>query len=493
MLTLESEWLKKTTESPGSTEADGSDSEMTDDTPQEKASSTTAGGLVSLQDMIDSVKKWNSALLERVNQLPTVIPLESLSRPLAEMQLTDVELPGQYLSGFGSGLQEPHLESHEKIVCFLPDVEVVRRNKVSCRRVTFRGSSGTMHKYLIHSMSPVNPTAFGWTEQRTWTLMYHINRLLEKDKNSRRRYLRLHSAQPIVLSNTLRLVSERSNYISLEDVYMEHCLRSKMNADTPLIRYWEQLTTCPSHRVTLAAKMSAFKHVSETLVPNDVLLQFVQSICPTWNEFYQFRKTMATQLGMWGLMSHLLAVSDSSLHKVLIGQNTGELLHFKFHPKFTHDGSMLAPSAVPFRLTRNISTLLSPFCIEGTVLSTMSVASFGLAQNQDYLRDLLLLFIRDELIAWQSVRAGVMDETFSKNEDALKSKVKHNVDTLLDRVSQLSPLHPDRMQENAPEVLSGSDRRSEVVPADDRVADLIRQAMDPEQLCKLDPTSHPWF
>ncbi len=43
------------------------------------------------------------------------------------------------------------MEQNEKLMYFLPYVEVVYRNKISCRRINVRAQSGKIYKFLLIS------------------------------------------------------------------------------------------------------------------------------------------------------------------------------------------------------------------------------------------------------------------------------------------------------------------------------------------------------
>src|SRR5690606_13662111 len=105
------------------------------------------------------------------------LPMENISRYFADYQCLDIEVPGQYLTD-----REPFVEQHEKIMCFMPEVDVIRRNQVSCRRISLRSNTGKVYKFLIQSTPPTHPTCFNHSEDRTWSLMHQINRLFANDR-----------------------------------------------------------------------------------------------------------------------------------------------------------------------------------------------------------------------------------------------------------------------------------------------------------------------
>ena len=55
---------------------------------------------------------------------------------------------------------------------------------------------------------------------------------------------------------------------------------------------------------------------------------------------------------------------------------------------------------VPFRLTRNLMTLLSPLLVDGVFASSMASTALALADQATTLRPYLGLVLREDLVDW---------------------------------------------------------------------------------------------
>jgi transformation/transcription domain-associated protein len=454
---------------------------------------TEENGPQNLADLTLNIKKWLKALQKRVNLLPKHLPLESLSPYLADSHTIDIEIPGQYTE-FD---REPSVEQHEKIMCFLPDVDVVRRNKVSCRRISMRSQSGKVYHYLVQSIGPTESTCFGRSEERTWSFIRHFNRLLEKDKGSHRKNLQLHMPTIVPLSHKIRLVHERPSYTSLEDVYHDHAAKMGINSDRPILTYWQVLNSvCDKHTHVNIPKQDAFTKISTEMVPDDILFKYLNSACVSWNEFFQLRKMMSMQVGLYSMIEYLLNIEERALHKVQIGKNSGEMFQFDFRPTFNGtEGKLSRSESVPFRMTRNMQNFISPFGLQGILLNSMSVASHGLVQQASDLESLLQLFIRDELIAWQNINSGVIDAKFAQDETLLKQTVQLNIEDVMTRLKEMAPVPPAFVTTNPdnPTPADLGTQTDNMIPSNEKIVELIKQATSEDQLSLLPPTLHPWF
>lgn len=409
----------------------------------------------TLNDLIIKTKRWLSIIQQRVNLLPNTLPLENLSRYLADFQGIEIEIPGQYLTIED---KEPYIEQHEKFLCFLPQTDVIRRNKVSSRRISIRSQTGKHYKFLLQSISPLRPIGHSRSEERTWNFLLHVNRILEKDKIAHLKNIRLHWPTIIPLSQKMRFVYERPTYSSFEDIFYEYCLFNNMNIDTPFMKYWNQ---------------------EIMIFPKDILTQYIHNTCQTWNEFYQIRKQFSIQIGIFNVISYLLNITDRNLHKILLGKNTGDVFQFDLRPNFDSKGSFFDKESIPFRLTPNMIHFMGIFNMEGTLLNTMSITSKALSDQKQRFINLLRIYLNDELTSWQNFKYGLIQIDYLADSQLLKRKTYKNVDHVIEKLDYLAPKFV----------------KKEIVtqPLNQNISDLIDLATNPDQLKKLPPTYLSWF
>jgi phosphatidylinositol kinase/protein kinase (PI-3 family) len=447
-------------------------------------------------ELIAALKKWtqlvgqNTKIFATINNhnsnisRPTItstslLPLEVVSGYLVDIHTVEVEIPGQYVTeslatGYQQGpqlqnmssqyfdasvgddcdLREPFTEQHERLQCFQPDMELIRRNMLLCRRVTMRSHSGKTYPFLVTSVPNSESTCYGRSEDRLWSLVTHLNRILDRNPNSRRRALRIHAPIILPLSQRIRLINEHVNsYESLENVFSDYC-KSQMHIEPEqmLSEYWnimkslleqnkEQYVMMEHDKAEAQMKLDIYSKLSEK-IPNDILTKsMTQRARSSWNQLFQMRKRFTTQLGVFALLEHLFSVRNVGVEKILLSQDTGDLFRMDLRAEFDADtGRLRNDNKVPFRLSRNMEHFVSPFGMEGTLLNTMSVAAHALNKNRTHVRSLLQLFVRDELIAWQSIYCGSISDKFSMDEQLLKSTVNANVeDDILQKLDDLAP------------------------------------------------------
>lgn len=101
---------------------------------------------------------------------------------------------------------------------------------------------------------------------------------------------------------------------------------------------------------------------------------------------------------------------------------------------------------VPFRLTRNLTTFMTPFLVDGIFSSAVTAANSCLLGNQagishiDVMKNYLSLFIRDDLVAYNATKSPITSDDQQKQlERQLKDKVAANVSNILKRIVGLMP------------------------------------------------------
>jgi len=147
------------------------------------------------------------------------------------------------------------------------------------------------------------------------------------------------------------------------------------------------------------------------------------------------------------------------------------------------------PQEVPFRLTRNVMTLLSPLLVDGLLASGMAAAALALADHAADLKPYLELWLRDDAAAWHASAAAPSDAEQVAGEAARASQVATNAQVVLERLEAAAPrvlLSPSPNPNDGLRV-----QREHRV--DHKVHRLIEAAAQPERLCQMDPTWMPWL
>lgn len=149
---------------------------------------------------------------------------------------------------------------------------------------------------------------------------------------------------------------------------------------------------------------------------------------------------------------------------------------------------------VPFRLTRNLTTLLSPLLVDGVFASSMGVTALALDTNRDKLSSYLTVILRDDLFSagvqnsvsspHANMRKGKTDSEQRTMEIAQESTVARNVKTVCELLHNAAPR---ALMDNSGERVLRDHRVDHIVHR------LIEAAAQPERLCMMSPSLMPWF
>lgn len=221
---------------------------------------------------IERLRKWRDRFEEKLDRRPPYNNLESYSPHLSEFRFQkfdDVEVPGQYL------LHKDNNKDFVRIDRFLPRVDVVRGYGVCHRRLKLRGHDGSIHAFAIQ-----HPAARHCRrEERILQLFRIFNGVLSRRKESRRRNLGFHLPLMVPLAPHIRIVQDDASYISLQGIYEDHCRRTGMSKDDPLIFSLKKVIASlepnkpPTQMVNPNIKLEIFNAIQASRVPKNVALE----------------------------------------------------------------------------------------------------------------------------------------------------------------------------------------------------------------------------
>lgn len=71
----------------------------------------------------------------------------------------------------------------------------------------------------------------------------------------------------------------------------------------------------------------------------------------------------------------MLLVGSRSPNKLLIAKGSGKIHQLEFYPNYNNQCLLERNESVPFRLTRNLTSLFTPYGVEGWFVSTLTAAA----------------------------------------------------------------------------------------------------------------------
>lgn len=429
----------------------------------------------SLGELADRLKAWRNRLQASLeDKYPAVLRLEDECRMLQEINLTGVQMPGQYLEGHevvsGALVYLEYISSN---------VVVVRRHSSSFRRLAFHCSNGHVRYMLVQSGQNFNQ---GATDERIMQLLRQLNLLLDKQPQTRRRLLSWHTPVIIPIWPQARMMEEDPSFCTYGDAYEINCAKHGKELDAPIVTFKKRVASPtgnykPDPHGEL--RLKAFNEICEVLTEN-IFSQYIYKTLPTCNHLWVFKKSFCSHMALSSLLCQMLLVGGRSPNKILFARDTGKVYQMDFMPLYGERGLLERFESVPFRLTRNLLSFFTAFGVEGLFTVVMSTAAAALLQKDTNLHHLLSMFFKEDLLSYTSRRPGRSSASHNIKNEHLRNLVGGNVKRTVERIQQFAPRKPVEGELTQKVINSGA-------------AELVEAATNPLSLSKMDPTWHPWY
>jgi len=278
----------------------------------------------------------------------------------------------------------------------------------------------------------------------------------------------------IPLSPSFRMVKDDPSYVTMQQVYEDWCRKTNNQKDDPVLYQIEKLRALSPKTVDHmnAVRLETFMAITETMVPNTVLLDYFQDTYKSFSDFWLFRRTFAYQYAAVTFTTYIMFMNARHPHKFHIARSSGTVWASEMVPSMGAQRPIFNnPESVPFRLTPNIQMLLSPIITEGIFAPALMTLARALIEPEGEMEMELALFLRDEVIYWFSTQRQ------SQGLDgALREAVAHNSDMVRKRAASLA---------NAPEAAN--------LPAFQTVVDLVATASNPKHLSSTEALWMAWL
>lgn len=103
-----------------------------------------------------------------------------------------------------------------------------------------------------------------------------------------------------------------------------------------------------------------------------------------------------------------MGVPAAGPEDTLLSLARGEMTHAALHVRYAESGRMAEVdwrSRVPFRLSRGMQQLLTPFGLAGPVGYSMSAVAGALVRRGQWVASSLALHLRNDTLAWHTLHA----------------------------------------------------------------------------------------
>jgi transformation/transcription domain-associated protein len=320
-------------------------------------------------------------------------------------------------------------------------------------------------------------------DERLMQMYTLLNRMLDKYIQTRRRNVSFRVPIVVPLNNRQRLMSCDASDVTLEDVFEHHLLASGRESFWSQQLYRDLMRRSGQSETDLRARVRVFDEMCTHHIPDTILARYVAKVHPALDEHWAFKRQFATHLGVVSYMSYVFNVGDRAPHKISLSTQSGCLVNLDFSTMYNQSQLLDNAEPVPFRLTRNMVTFLTPFMIDGIMASVITSFTHCLIKNQEVIKHIFCLFLRDDLLSTHISKFPTHSDSVVRRLDAqLRDKVSANLSIIFKRFHHLSsPVPEQRGEGGAPPSING------------RVHQVIRQATSKTHLAMMPATWLPWF
>lgn len=421
--------------------------------------------------LIAKLKNWINILGQKKKLMPKTILMEDKCRFLSNFSqhTADVEIPGDALM--------PKLTIYYvRIARFIPEVKVVEKHNTSARRILIRGHNGKIYPYLVLNDSCLSDSR---REERVLQMLRLLNQYLVSKKETGRRFLQFTVPRVVAISPGLRLVEDNPSSLSLVDILKRRINHNKitgndMDQDSPIAEYYDRLIKLQSQNTPVTHKhfRDILSDIQSKMVPKTLLKDWAGQTYPNATDYWVFRSQFTYQLAMACLCEYAFHLTRLMPETMYIHQNTGQInvSFFKFDLDDSN-GELRGNRPVPFRLTPNLSELITPTGMVGPFRGALDAVAHCLTNPQSRVISIFRAILRDEMLFWQKRGQDTIES------EALVTMVNKAINKIYSRLNALA--------------LSDASASNGLLES--QAPQLISQATNPDQLCKMDPAWHPWL
>ncbi|XP_046961593.1 transcription-associated protein 1 isoform X1 [Vanessa cardui] len=437
----------------------------------------TQPNAMKLQNLIQKLRKWVKILEAKTKVLPKSFLIEEKCRFLSNFSLktAEVELPGEFLL-------PKHTHYHVRIARFMPRVEIVQKHNTSARRLYIRGHNGKIYPYLV-----VNDSGLGDArrEERVLQLLRMLNHYLGKQKETSRRFLHFTVPRVVSVSPQMRLVEDNPSSISLLDIYRTECANRGVEYDAPVARYYERLAAVQARGSQASHQVlrDILREVQATMVPRGLVREWAARTFAAPTDYWTFRKMLTLQLALAAFAEYVLHLTRLNPDMLYVHHDSGLLnvAYFKFDVDDA-TGELDGNRPVPFRLTPNISELLTNIGITGPLTASAIAVARCLVTPNFKIQSILRTILRDEMVTGYRKRLEDKSGLPTAGTSAENKPMEMDNETIINMVTKAVTVIMSRL--NSLALFDGPDSK---------VATLVAAANSHDNLCRMDPAWHPWL
>jgi len=219
-----------------------------------------------------------------------------------------------------------------------------------------------------------------------------VNRLLERDDETRRRGIRIRTYRVVSLGPGSGMIEFVRNSVALYEILRRLHEGDPMRIDEARAKMKEVQTESTQER------LEVFEEIVRSIPP--ALGRFFLDNFSFPDTWYKARMLYSRGIAATSIVGHILGLGDRHCNNILIDRSTGEPVHIDLGVAFDQGKYLPIPENVPFRLTRDIIAGLGITGVEGLFSKGCEHVFRVLRSHSQYICGILNVLKYDPLYSW---------------------------------------------------------------------------------------------
>ncbi|KAI8973303.1 hypothetical protein BDF20DRAFT_881619 [Mycotypha africana] len=310
-----------------------------------------------------------------------------------------LEIPGQY-----TGLSKPYPETHVRIASIDPQILCMRSLRRP-KRITLNGTDEMEYHFLVKGGEDLR------LDERIEQLFSVMNDALRKNAFCSNQNVRMTTYKVIPMASNLGIIEWVKYTAPLRSTIQRVDTKSVSEAATAKYRAWI-ISNKRGASDMRSQYHAAFSQPREKIVqmfenarsrfPRKVLKDYLFHLASSPEAFIFLRKEFAHSLACISIYGYIVGIGDRHLDNFLLDLKSGRLVPIDFGYAFGAATELLAiPELVPFRLTRQLITVLEPLGTSGILENAMANILSAVQNEKELLLNVLSVFVKEPLLEWK--------------------------------------------------------------------------------------------
>ncbi|CAG8556990.1 5133_t:CDS:10 [Acaulospora morrowiae] len=301
----------------------------------------------------------------------------------------DIEIPGQY-----DGLTIPDPTRHVKIAHFDPKLLVLRSMRKP-KKITILGTDGNEYPFLVKGGEDLR------LDQRVQLLFTVMNELMRKDFYCSQRKIALRTYKVVPMTGSLGIIEWIPDTEPLKQIIEKELFNQNTICDSQYEHdNWvkDNYQSYPK-MFTKVSREEVVKHMMklQSMINGNSLKKALYKLAASPEVHLSIRAEFVKNLAAINVW-----IGDRHMENYLIDFTNGSLISIDFGHAFGSATETLeVPELVPFRLTRQIESLMEPLGSKGLLEYPMIKIMQIMHANKDILLNSMEIFVKEPLLDWQ--------------------------------------------------------------------------------------------